>query len=222
MGRLRPCGWSRSTGCCAAMQRRLRLIGLLALACRGGHRKRCPATPTRNSQAPRDGDWIAYSTVPGDRLSGGGSDVFAVRQGRAPILIASREYGQPWKDRSWNVCPAFSPDGTMLAFGTRSPAGLSVSVVRMTRAGRRAHLEVRSGSVVHPVPLWSADSSRLAYVRGGNVIVRGLDGSSPRRRVGDPAIQDFGGRHADSFTSPTGDLVARRADSLLRGGRRAA
>jgi hypothetical protein len=32
--------------------------------------------------------------------------------------------------------------------------------------------------------------------------------------VGDPVIQDFRGRHADSLPSPTGDLVARyRADS---------
>ena len=101
----------------------------------------------------------------------------------------------------------------MLAFGTRSPAGLSVSVVRMTSAGRRAHLQVGQGR--HPpCPLWSADSSRLAYVRGGNVVVRGLDGSSPRHRAGDPAIQDFSGRHADSLSSPAGDLVARRADSL--------
>ncbi len=193
----------------AAMQRRLRLIGLLALALVAVTVSAASATPTGDSQ-PRNGEWIAYSTVPGDRLSRGGpsgSDVFVVRQGREPMLVAGRGDG-----KTWNVCPAFSPDGTMLAFGIRSPAGLSLTVVRMTRAGRRAHLEVREGRQP-PCPQWSADSSRLAYVRGGRVIVRGLDGLSPRRGVGDPVIQDFGGRYADSLASPTGDLVARRTDS---------
>ena len=194
------------------MRRRLPLIGLLALASVAATVTAARATPT----AAQNGDWIAYSTVPGDNLSrpGAGSDVFVVRKGRAPILIASREVGRTSEGWSWNVCPAFSPDGTMLAFGTRSPAGLSLSVVRMTRAGRRAHLKLGKGH--HPpCPQWSADSSRLAYVRGHKVIVRGLDGSSPRRAVGDPVIREFRGRYADSLTSPTGDLVARQRDANL-------
>lgn len=192
------------------MQRRLALIGLLLLALVAVTVGAASTTPT----AAQNGDWIAYSNLPGEKVSSrglGGSDVFIVRQGHAPMLIASREHGRTPEGRSRNVCPAFSPDGTMLAFGTMSPAGLFLSVVRMTRAGRRAHLEVRKG-VQPPCPQWSADSSRLAYVRAGKVIVRGLDGSSPRRAVGDPVLQDFGGRHADSLASPTGDLVARRGD----------
>ena len=206
------CGGPR---CCAAMQRRLPLIAVLTFASAAATVTAARATPSGNLQ-PRNGEWIAYSTVPGDNLSrpGAGSDVFVVQEHRTPIVIASREDGRTAKGRSWNVCPAFSPDGTMLAFGTRSPAGLSISVVRMTRAGRSAHLEVREGRLP-PCPQWSADSSRLAYVRGRKVIVRRLDGSSPHRRVGDPVIQDFRGRHdAQSLTSPTGDLVARRADSF--------
>jgi WD40-like Beta Propeller Repeat len=174
-----------------------------------------PGKPARasDSQRARNGEWIAYATTPGANVSRrglGGSDVFVVRQGRAPMLVASREDGRTPTSRSRNVCPAFSPDGTMLAFGTWSPTtGLSLSVVRMTRAGRRAHLEVRDDGGLPPCPQWSADSSRLAYVRAGKVIVRGLDGSTRRAGVGDPVIQDFRGRHAESLTSPTGDLVAR-------------
>ena len=172
------------------------------------------ATPTGDSQ-PRNGEWIAYANTPGDSLSRrtpGGSDVFIVRQGRAPMLVASRESGRTAEGRSRNVCPAFSPDGTMLAYGTKSPTGLSLSVVRMTDAGRRAHMEVREGRLP-PCPQWSSDSSRLAYVRGHKVIVRGLDGSLLRPRAGDPVIQGFRGRDADLLTSPTGDLVERRGGS---------
>ena len=196
------------------MQRRLRLIGPLALALVAMSVGAASATPTGDSQ-PRNGDWIAYSTLPGDKVSRrglGGSDVFVVRQGHAPMLVASREDGRTPNGRSRNVCPAFSPDGTMLAFGTMSPAGLSLSVVRMTRAGRRVHLEVREGRLP-PCPQWSADSSRLAYMHAGKVIVRGLDGSTRQAGVGDPVKADFAGRHSDSFTSPTGDLVARRVDT---------
>jgi hypothetical protein len=42
-------------------------------------------------------------------------------------------------------------------------------------------------------------------------IVRGLDGSRHPARVGDPVKRDFLVR--DPLTSPTGDLVARRADA---------
>ena len=199
-----------------AMQRRLPLIGLVALAFVSVTVSAASATAIRDSRGAQNGDWIAYSTVPGDSLwrRGGpgyqtGSDVFVVRHGRAPILVAGRGDG-----KTWNVCPAFSPDGTMLAFGTRSRLGLSLSVVRVTRSGvsaaRRVHLKV-SGRVHAPCPQWSTDSTRLAYLRGGKVVVRGLDGSSARAGVGDPVIQDFGGRHTGSLMSPTGDLVARAA-----------
>ena len=175
-------------------------------------------SPTRDSTLTvRNGDWIAYSTVPhgNQERRGGpdyltGSDVFLVRQGREPILVAGRGDG-----KTWNVCPAFSPDGTKLAFSTKSRGRLSVSVVRMTRAGAsaagRVDLDVL-GSGNAPCPMWSADGSRLAYVRAGKVVVRGLDGSTRRARAGDPVRADFRARYADPLTSPAGDLVARRAD----------
>ena len=179
------------------------------------------ATSTRDLQAPRNGEWIAYSTVPGDglwRRAGNptGSDVFVVRQGREPKLVAGRRDG-----KTWNVCPAFSPDGTMLAFGTTSPAGQSLSVVRMTRAGRRAHLKVHEGRLP-PCPQWSANSSRVAYVRNGKVIVRGLDGSSRRRRGWRSRPSGFR-REARSFASFAHGRSRRAPATLrLRRGRRAA
>ena len=203
----------------AAMLRRLPFIGLLALALVAATVTAARATPTRDSQ-PRNGNWIAYSTVPGDSLwrRGGpdymmGSDVFVVRQGRKPMLVAGRGDGE-----SWNVCPAFSPDGTKFAFATKSPGRLSISVLRIGQAGASAAGRVIlaiSGSGPVPCPRWSADSSRLAYVRDGKVIVRGIDGSTRRAGAGDPSKADFAGRHADAIASPKGDLVARRSSDPL-------
>jgi hypothetical protein len=178
----------------------------------------------RSQQTPADsdishnGDWIAYSTTSGDaqRPRGDdyptGSDIFLVREGREPRLVASRGDG-----RTWNVCPAFSPDGTMLAFGTKSPSGRAVRVVGVTRTGEivapSIDLEV-PGRGLAPCPRWASDGSRLAYVNGGTVIIRGLDGSLPAAAPGDPVLGDFRAS-ANPLVSPGGDLVAQ-ASSLTR------
>ena len=203
-------------GARAAMQRRLHFIGLLALALGAATVTAASATP--DSQ-PHNGDWIAYSTAPsGDqRRRGGntltGSDAFLVRAGGEPILVAGRGAG-----RTWNACPAFSPDGTKLAFGTKSPGRKSVSVVRVTRAGasaaQRVKLRVRGGNSLAPCPLWSADGSRLAYLLEGKVVVRGLDGSARRATAGDPVRDDFRARYGDPLVSPASDLEVLRSDPI--------
>ena len=113
------------------------------------------ATPT----GVRNGEWIAYSTAPsGARPAtiarrNWGSDIFLVRQGGQPIVVVGRGAG-----RSWNGCPTFSPDGTKLAFGTKTPGvGKSVTAVRVTHAGasatQRVRMEVvRSDDRLEPCP----------------------------------------------------------------------
>jgi hypothetical protein len=179
------------------------------------------AAPSTAGQphASRNGEWIAYSTTPHDQQtprtwSGGssypylrGSDIFLVRQGGTPRLVASRGDG-----KTWNVCPAFSPDGTKLAYAIKSPTGRTLRVVGVTPTGAIVapgiDLKV-AGSGDVPCPRWSSDGSRLAYRSGPKVIVRALDGSSPPIAAGDPAISDFRRGLNSPLVSPAGNLVAR-------------
>jgi Tol biopolymer transport system component len=162
----------------------------------------------------RNGEWIAYATAgPNDdrsRYGGSGSDVFITRPGGQPKLVA----GRGSRGAIWNVCPAFSPNGTMLAFARRVSSGVTLSVVGVASDGRmgplRITLAVPGINRRAPCPKWSADSSRLAYLDTSHkLVVRGLDGSSQPRRAGDPRIRDFN-RSDSPAVGPGRDLVARR------------
>ncbi len=173
--------------------------------------------PVAARRKAHNGEWIAYSTAPaGDpwiRSSYGsyGSDVFMTRAGDRPKLVAGRGSGD-----IWNVCPAFSPNGRMLAFGRKAPGGSTIVVVGVTRNGTieapRVVLKV-SGRRVR-CPRWSSDSSRLAYLGSGSgkVVVRGLDGSRRHWADGDPTIHDFD-RSKPYLVSPTGDLIVGMSKS---------
>jgi hypothetical protein len=191
--------------------------------------------PAASEAAPalRNQGWIAYSTAPADgqrARSGGspdmpylsGSDIYLARVGSEPRLVAGRGDGI-----TWNVCPAFSPNGRLLAFGTRSQKRRAVRIVGVDwdgtifRApmyvpnyflGHRKYVATRlalEGPGDAPCPLWSADGSRLAYLVGGQVVVRGLDGSFLRHSAGDPVPGDFRRRNSYEIVSPEGDRVAR-------------
>lgn len=166
----------------------------------------------RTQRTVRNGEWIAYSTAPpGDPNAPGphgpyGSDVFMTRAGAHSKLVA----GRGSRGEIWNVCPAFSPNGRLLAFARKAPAGSTIVVVRVG-----LHGPIGGGRLVLKVPgsqgrcpRWSSNSSRLAYLDRGRVVVRGLDGSRRHPTAGDPTIHDFD-RNKAEIPSPTGDLIAR-------------
>jgi hypothetical protein len=155
--------------------------------------------------------WIAYSTDgqnPGSTDVTTGSDIYLVQEGGEPRLIAGREGGT-----TRNVCPAFSSDGTRLAFGVASNLGRAVVVLGLDANG------VVTDTVRIAVPgsgpavcvRWSSDGTRIGYLDGGVVVIRGLDGLTLARAAGDPGIKDLvrGRDPSDPLLSPSGDWVAR-------------
>lgn len=155
--------------------------------------------------------WIAYSTAPHGGPSStditSGSDIYLVRAGTQPILIAGRADGSVL-----NICPAFSPDGRRLAYGVVSNQGRAIVVDGVDANGVTSdtvHIAVPgSGSAV--CPRWSSDGSHVAYLDGGVVVVRGVDGSTLATVAGDPHIEDFSAPSLlnRAILSPTGDRMA--------------
>jgi hypothetical protein len=163
-----------------------------------------------------NGALVAYATAPAgeqSRLSPSyraGSDVFIIRAGGQPKLVAGRGSGT---GTTWNLCPAFSPNGKMLAYGRKAPGGQAIIVVGVKPDGTLGPPSVTLNVPGRRArcPKWSSDSSRLAYVdRSGKIVVRALDGSTRHRTAGDPTLPDFD-RHRRKLLSPAGDLVARES-----------
>lgn len=180
--------------------------------------------PVASDWVPSNG-WIAFSTQPGfsqvsetDLLGGG--NIYLVRGGVEPMLIVSR--GDP---AATNVCPAFSPDGSMLAYGELADSIRTLVVLAVAADGsvtEVTRIEV-PGLGAAPCPSWSSDGTRLAYLQrelvpdaflpAGTVVVRGLDGSTPEPGEGDPTFEvltaDLGEEGPAPLASPDGTLVTR-------------
>ncbi len=145
-----------------------------------------------------NGAWVAYATAPAAAASRrfryqGGSDVFIVQPGRTPKLVAGRGNGS-----IWNLCPAFSPNGKLLAFGQKSPGG-SVDQSRRRVAGRDDHRRPGGSKVRGETalcPRWSADGKRIAFLDSSrDLVVISIDGAT---RHGAPST-----RRSRSFREPT-------------------
>lgn len=164
-------------------------------------------TPSTAPPAAPDllGDgWIAFSTQPGsvqvestDYKAGG--DIYLVREGVEPILIVSRG-----DSMTTNICPAFSTDGSKLAYGHKFESDRAVVILAVAADGSVSEitrLELPEESSADPwrsrvqppapCPRWTSDGVSIAYEQDGSVVVRGLDGSTRPAGDGDPTLGEL-------------------------------
>jgi dipeptidyl aminopeptidase/acylaminoacyl peptidase len=106
----------------------------------------------------RDGRLIAYvehnpGTVPGRRCETG-------------LWVTNADGSDAHQISRVGGSPAWSPDGTKLAYGSRG----AIFVTSATGAG--AHVVARGGE-----PVWSPDGTKLAFSRNASIYVASADGS---------------------------------------------
>jgi Tol biopolymer transport system component len=113
-----------------------------------------------------DGQWIAYADPAFTRIwvvRPDGSDRHLAISGVSP---RSGGFGQP--EFSW------APEGDRIAFIARSQGGLALVVERVDGTGRRSLVTGRHLSD----PQWSPDGLSIAFLRGGDLVVRQLAGGA--------------------------------------------
>ncbi len=154
------------------------------------------------------GQWIAYMDL-------GDDEIWLAPVGGAPARNLSRsvEHTDLW--------PAWSPDGTRLAFASTRNGGTNVYVVNADGTGLR-HLTQNDHPAVarDETPVWSPDGTRIAFTsdRGGDqaIWIMRADGSDLRPLT---AALD-GAREYEPSWSPDGRrLVFRRVVAENGGGR---
>jgi Tol biopolymer transport system component len=123
--------------------------------------------------------------------------------------------------------PAWSPDGTQIAFASAREGSFDIYVMNADGAGTK---RLTSTSASDRSPSWSPDGSRIVFSRssdGGKVWVMGADGTGARRLTddlaeeGEPSWSPDGRRIAYSHRGPGFDSreiwVARTDGSGRRG-----
>jgi Tol biopolymer transport system component len=101
----------------------------------------------------------------------------------------------------FQVEPAWSPDGTRIAFASRRGGAFDIYVMNADGTGTR-RLTSTKESDSHPT--WSSDGNQIAFVRGGSgdIYVMNADGSDARR-ISDPLAEE-----TDPAWSPDGEWIA--------------
>ena len=106
------------------------------------------------------------------------------------------------------VEPAWSPDGTEIAFSSRRSTSFDIEVMNADGTGTKSLTSTKENDT-HPT--WSADGRRIAFRREGDIYVMNADGSDARR------ISDISAEESDPAWSPDGEWIAyiRRAPGTL-------
>jgi Tol biopolymer transport system component len=107
----------------------------------------------------------------------------------------------PTKPRGlfFQVEPAWSPDGTRIAFASQRGGTFDIYVMNADGRGTR---QLTSTKDDDNHPTWSPDGHRVAFARSGDIYVMDADGSNPRR-ISDETVEE-----TEPAWSPSGDWIA--------------
>ena len=150
-----------------------------------------------------DGREIAFWTL----WRGGQPDIWVVSSAGGSLRPLAAD---PFTSESW---PAWSPDGSWIAFKSDRGGAPNIWLVRPDGSGLT---QVTSGNAIDDQPTWSPDGTQVAFVsnRAGvrNVWVVNVDGSGLRRVTQLPCCQNH-----PSF-SPDGRQIVFARSSYVRTG----
>lgn len=184
--------------------------------------------PDRGGE-PTNG-WIAFSTQPGTVQVGAtdydeGGDIYLVRPGVEERLIVSRG-----EDKTWNVCPLFSPDGTKLVYGERGSGGSALVILSVTPDGSvtaRSRLDVPVAAAAPCPSWWSEDGRVVGYLQfesstdvenpAPSLHFRGVDGATPTDVADAPPAERLLAARDESgpLISLLGDRITEANDGLV-------
>ena len=163
-------------------------FALLAVAGCGGSAY-APRSAALVFVSTRDGPYMLYTA------EANGSGQHRVTKDRG---TASSERGLHYQ-----IDPAWSPDGTRIAFASSRDGPYHLFVVALT--GKQATTtRLTKGKSEDTHPSWSPDGQRIAFTRSGpsRVMVMNADGSGAHQLTGDLAEED------DPAWSPDGRWIA--------------
>jgi hypothetical protein len=141
--------------------------------------------------------WIAFSTQPHRDQENlrrwyerQGGDIYIAHDRDDLRMLVSRG-----PEMDTNVCPAFSPDGTRLAYGRLADAGPAVVILDLAADGTitgSTSFPIDLSNTAAPCPRWSADGTRIGSLERRNlVVIHALDGTILEATEGDPTFGDF-------------------------------
>jgi TolB protein len=162
-------------------------VAVLLLAGCGGEED---ARPDLVFVSSRDGDYAIYEM----NADGAGQSRLTPRE--AEVTSPAQLFFQ--------TEPAWSPDGSRIAFSSRRAGSFDLYVMNADGTGTKRLTSAKENET-HPT--WSPDGRSLAYARGGDIYTVGADGSGAR------TISEFSAQESDPAWSPDGEWIAyvRRA-----------